>query len=81
MVDNSFTTAFGEVNFDTEAEAFFRNKYGGKMRALFEDTKGFEIFVFVESSAFGEAVFVERILNFAGWSKDGNEDSNNTEDD
>lgn len=46
------------------------------MRAFFNDAEGFKIFVFVEFAAFGEAVFVQGVLNFARWLEGGYKDGN-----
>ena len=57
-VNDCFTTAFGEVDFDADTKAFFGDEDGRIVGAILENTKSFEIVIFVEDGAFGEAGFV-----------------------
>ena len=79
-INDDFAVAFGKIDLSAEAEAFFRYENGRKMSAFFEDAKSFVIFVFMEIAAFGETVFIEGIIDGAGWTKSGNEDGNDAED-
>ena len=64
-VNDSFATAFWEVDFNIEAEAFFGNKNSGIIVAFFENTKSSKVFVFMKFGAFSEASFVESVVDFA----------------
>lgn len=51
------------------------------MGVFAENTKGAKIFVFVQTAAFGETIFVELVVDLARGTKDGNKDSRYAEDD
>ena len=67
-VDDGCAAATREINFDLDGETFARDQDGGIMSVLFQNTERTKIFVFVQTIAFGEAVFVESVVDFAGWS-------------
>ena len=46
-VDDGFAAAFGKIYFDAKAKTFFGNKNSRIIVALFENTEGLEIFVFM----------------------------------
>ena len=50
------------------------------MGAFFEDAEGFEIGIFVKIVAFEKTVFVEDVADFAGRTKGGDKNSDDTED-
>ena len=56
-IDDAFAAVAREINFDAEGKTLFGDENGRKMRTLFKNTEGFEIFEFVKAAGFGEAVF------------------------
>ena len=66
-INDSFATAFWEVDFDAEAKTFFRNEYGGKMLALLEDAESAKVVVFMQSGAFCDALIVDVVFDGARW--------------
>ena len=57
-VDDGFTAAAGEVDFDRETEAFLGDEEGAKMRFFFENAKSAEIGIWVKLATFGETGIV-----------------------
>ena len=51
------------------------------MRVFFENAKGFEFFVFVESFAFLKPILVKSVLDFAGRAEIGSQDCDDTDND
>ena len=51
------------------------------MFVFFKDAESAKISVFMEAFAFDEAVFIEGVMDFAGWAGRANENGDNTDDD
>ena len=80
-VNNDLAARLGEVDFDTEAEAFFGDKNSGVVSAFLQNTESFEILVFMKTLALVEAFSGEGVIDFAGRAEGGSKNSDNAEHD
>lgn len=78
-VDDGLAATLGEVDFDADTEAFFRDEDGGEVVVFLEDAKGSKFVVFVKLATFDEAVRGELIIDFAWGSKSGDKDSDDAQ--